>query len=64
MGWTFLTYIEGILSKGPYPLCLRMADRALLAGYPRYGNRTQLLNESKSITINTWDKYDADDMTH
>ena len=30
-------YIEGILPKGPYPPCLRMADRALLAGYPRYG---------------------------
>ena len=29
-------YIEGILPKGPYPPCLRMADRALLAGYPRY----------------------------
>ena len=28
--------IDGILSKGPYPPCLRMADRALLAGYPRY----------------------------
>ena len=27
---------EGILPKGPYPPCLRMADRALLAGYPRY----------------------------
>ena len=26
---------EGILPKGPYPPCLRMADRALLAGYPR-----------------------------
>ena len=24
-------YIEGILPKGPYPPCLRMADRALLA---------------------------------
>ena len=24
-------------AKGPYPPCLRMADRALLAGYPRYG---------------------------
>ena len=33
-------FIEGILPKGPYPPCLRMADRALLAGYPRYkGNR-------------------------
>ena len=29
-------YIEGILPKGPYPPCLRMADRALLAGYPLY----------------------------
>ena len=29
-------YIEGILPKGPYPPCLRMADRALLAGYPIY----------------------------
>ena len=29
--------IDGILPKGPYPPCLRMADRALLAGYPRNG---------------------------
>ena len=29
-------YIDGILPKGPYPPCLRMAGRALLAGYPRY----------------------------
>ena len=28
--------IHGILPKGPYPPCLRTADRALLAGYPRY----------------------------
>ena len=28
--------IDGILPKGSYPPCLRMADRALLAGYPRY----------------------------
>ena len=27
--------IEGILPKGPYQPCLRMADRDLLAGYPR-----------------------------
>ena len=26
---------EGMLPKGPYPPCLRMADRVLLAGYPR-----------------------------
>ena len=25
--------IDGILQKGPYPPCLRMADRALLVGY-------------------------------
>ena len=29
-------YIDGILPKGPYPPCLRMADRALSAGYPRH----------------------------
>ena len=29
-------YMDGILPKGPYPPCLHMADRALLAGYPRY----------------------------
>ena len=29
-------YIEGILPKGPYPPCLRMVDRAYLAGYHRY----------------------------
>ena len=27
--------IDGILPKGPYPPCLRMADRALVAGYPQ-----------------------------
>ena len=32
--WRF-SIIEGILPKGPYPPCLRMAVRALLAGYPR-----------------------------
>ena len=31
-----VAYIDGILPKGPYPPCLHMADRALLAGYPRY----------------------------
>ena len=29
-------YIDGILPTGPYPPCLRMADRARLAGYPRH----------------------------
>ena len=32
----FDPHIDGILLKGSYPPCLRMADRALLAGYPRY----------------------------
>ena len=36
IGITALPLIEGILPKGPYPPCLRMADRALLAGYPRH----------------------------
>ena len=31
-----LWHFEGILPKGPYPSCLRMADKALLAGYPRF----------------------------
>ena len=37
--WIYIyvyTHIDGILPKGPYPTCLRMADGALLAGYPRY----------------------------
>ena len=35
--WCIKHYMEldGILPKGPYPPCLRMADRTLLAGYPR-----------------------------
>ena len=28
-------YLESIRPKGPYPSCLRVADRALFAGYPR-----------------------------
>ena len=28
--------IDGILPKGPYPPCLRLADRALLTRHPRY----------------------------
>ena len=27
--------VDGILPNGPYPPCFRMADRALLAGYPQ-----------------------------
>ena len=39
-----LSYIEGILPKGPYPPYPRMADRALLAGYPRYSTNKTLVN--------------------
>ena len=34
LGSCNMTWLDGILPKGPYPPCLRMADRALLAGYP------------------------------
>ena len=42
-------YIEGILPKGPYTPCLRMADvsmadRALLAGYPWYENSSRSIS--------------------
>ena len=33
---TGYAHFDGILQKGPYPPCLRMADRALLVGYPRF----------------------------
>ena len=40
-------YIDGILLKGPYPPCLRMADRAILAGHPRHISDTNLvINQS------------------
>ena len=32
MAW----HVDGVLPIGPYPPCFRMADRALLAGYPRF----------------------------
>ena len=44
--------LDGILPKGPYPSCLRMADRALLTGYPR----TQV-NDAFNIT-ERWTRYD------
>ena len=31
----YSSYVDGILPDGPYTPGLRMADRALLAGYPR-----------------------------
>ena len=36
----------GILPKRPHPSCLRMADRALLAGYPRYAVYGIVINPS------------------
>ena len=43
-------HIDGILPKGPYPPCLRMADRALLTGYPRYLH-TECVAPFTSITF-------------
>ena len=39
----FEGHINGILPKGPHPPCLRMADRALLAGYHRYICHIQIM---------------------
>ena len=47
------TLIEGILPKWPYPPCLRMADRALLAGYPRYKNYSSPNMTETVSTIHT-----------
>ena len=47
--------IEGILPKGPYLPCLRMADGALLAGYPRYHHRISLQTCVKEISA--WKSY-------
>ena len=47
---------DGIPPKGTYPPCLSMADRALLAGYPRIVN--DLYNkkeENMSCVHNSWD---------
>ena len=43
------TEFDGILPKGPYPPCLRMADRALLAGYPRIVDVSFTKTQSGSI---------------
>ena len=42
-------HIDGILPKGPYLPCLRMADRALLAGYPRCDHDTDIMQPQTSI---------------
>ena len=52
-----MPYIKGILPKGPYLPCLRMAGRALLARYPQYVDALQMLQwvsvpDSHYIMIN------------
>ena len=45
-------YIDGIQPKGPYPPCLCMADRALLARYPRYPQtNSSLLDVTQESTM-------------
>ena len=46
--------IEGILPKGPYPPCLRMADRALLAGYPRIIVHEKYRDNERTICLRRW----------
>ena len=46
--------IDGIPPKGPYPPCLRMADRALLAGYPRYELNAWVRAADADIVWSTW----------
>ena len=43
-----VSYIEDILPKVPYPTCLGMADRALLAGYPPYARDRHITHWSQS----------------
>ena len=52
-----ISSIEGILAKGPYPTCLRMPDRALLAGYPRYGcmySFHEAVAQAVCVTLYLW----------
>ena len=46
-----LPHFDGILPKGPYLPCLRMADRALLAGYPQIFPAGNELNYSPVIIM-------------
>ena len=55
-------YIDGIRPKGPYLPCLRMADLALLAGYPRYihnfmGDIFFFIALLEPFSIHCWDSY-------
>ena len=47
-------YIDGILSKGPYPPCLRLAGRALLAGYPRHRKCSRYLCLTGTWNLHTY----------
>ena len=51
LGLDALIYIDGILPKGPYQPCLRIADRALLAGYPRYAALLSLFHVPNGFAI-------------
>ena len=46
-----VTIIDGILPKEPYPPCLRMAGRALLAGYTHHVGLTDLPEEYMMAVI-------------
>ena len=69
-----ITYIDGILPKGPYPPCLHMADRALLAGYPRYIHVLTIVNKmhfkilpakcSPFCSVINWTKLNITVMSH
>ena len=50
--WSFI--YRKHLPKGPYPPCLPMADRDLLAGYPRYAN---IQNSATFGKTTYWDDY-------
>ena len=46
-----IPYFDGILTKGAYPSCLRMAVSALLAGYPRFITHLNVLDDGYMYTI-------------
>ena len=51
-----MLYIDGILPKGPYPPCLRMAVRALLGEYPRYLSLLTTIQHFKGLWRNVTDR--------
>ena len=46
--------IVGIMPTGPYPPCLRIADRALLAGYPRNQHYVSTVWYQDTSTTQWW----------